>query len=723
MSHPSETQNNQRSRPHDDASQVGDSIKHIYEKTDVSKGELRLLRLLGGATRELRGNLVLREDLPLLEDKTTQPYAALSYTWGKGDRTSSMEILDGGNAYKFKITPNLEAILKRLVSEDRPSKPALQTVQYLWVDAICINQTDKTERNVQVRRMGHIFSEAEKVIVWLGEEKENSDKAIEFIPNVLNLDTAPTLAKDQRHIEDWDAFFNLLRRPWFSRRWVIQEIAFAQVAWIHCGGRKIRWDEFVDAVSLFSSMHKDLRQLFQSSGKHTFNANYLGDINELGAVRLIQTYNNLFRKSDEKGGRTPLLSLEQLVSQLPAFEASEPQDIIFAVLSLAVDVGPTHLGTASTNTSRSLPQKRKSSAVSPRPTKQVKRVSQISPRKTGHATVEPPQEEQSIENNPVARRAAEMFLKRAKGSIKEKDYDADYGKTFYEVAQDFLDWSMRKSGSLDILCRPWAPKNINDKLPSWISTLNSLAFRPDGRGVSQRVRADLLVGIPDKKRNYDASGKYASKWKFGSGSTEKRLFVDGFVLDTIEVKLLPAQSGIVPFEWLSAGGWKNTQDLPPDRFWRTIVADRGPDGQNPPSHYRRACKHAYDLGVDGDDLRTDKGIAEGCPEVVAEFLRRVQSVVWQRCLMLTKEYDMPGLVPYEAIKGDLICILYGCSVPVVLRERTDEVSHETYHVLVGESYVYSMMDTSAFDVRNKKLERLQLEGEKIETLTKTFELR
>ena len=705
------------SRSNDDSHDSGENIKEIYDNTDVAKGGLRLLRLLGGQSSELRGNLVLREKL----DNPLQPYAALSYTWGKGERTASMEILYEHNAYKFKITPNLEAILKRLKSEDRP---ASHIVQYLWVDAICINQDDKEERNVQVRRMGTIFSEAEKVIVWLGEEKENSDKAIKFIPNVLDLDAAPKLASDQKYIEDWDSFFNLLRRPWFSRRWVIQEIAFAQKAWVYCGSKKILWDEFVDAVSLFSSMHKDLRQLFQSSGKHNFNANYLGDINELGAVRLIKTYNNLFRKSDDKGGRTRLLTLEQLVSQLPAFEASEPQDIIFAVLSLAVDVGgPTNLGITPVSGVETSIQNEEAPSSTPRSAKRVKRTRQPTARQTAHTVVDLIPEEQPIENNPRAKKAAETFLRITKVSIRGKDYDADYRKSFYKVAQDFLEWSMRKSGSLDILCRPWAPKNIREELPSWISTLNSLAFRPDGKGVSQRIRADLLVGMPDKKRNYDASGNYKGKWYFGTGGMEKRLFVEGFILDEIAVKYLPAQSGNVPFQWLAAGGWTNTQELPPDKFWRTLVADRGPDGQNPPSHYSRALKHAYALGVDGDDLRTDKGIAEGCPEVVAEVLRRVQAVVWQRCLMSTKEYDMLGLVPYEAIEGDIICILYGCSVPVVLRERWDETTHTPYHVLIGECYVYSMMDTSAFEVRNAKLKALQEQGEDIQTLTQEFELR
>jgi hypothetical protein len=62
-------------------------------------------------------------------------------------------------------------------------------------------------------------------------------------------------------------------------------------------------------------------------------------------------------------------------------------------------------------------------------------------------------------------------------------------------------------------------------------------------------------------------------------------------------------------------------------------------------------------------------------------------------------------------------------VPVVLRERKEEGTGETYYVLIGECYVYSMMDTSAFDVRNAKLKALQEQGEDIQTLTQKFELR
>jgi hypothetical protein len=53
--------------------------------------------------------------------------------------------------------------------------------------------------------------------------------------------------------------------------------------------------------------------------------------------------------------------------------------------------------------------------------------------------------------------------------------------------------------------------------------------------------------------------------------------------------------------------------------------------------------------------------------IIADFLKRVQAVIWNRRLMRTKRGWL-ALVPKGAQPGDLICILYGCGVPVVLRK-------------------------------------------------------
>jgi hypothetical protein len=64
-------------------------------------------------------------------------------------------------------------------------------------------------------------------------------------------------------------------------------------------------------------------------------------------------------------------------------------------------------------------------------------------------------------------------------------------------------------------------------------------------------------------------------------------------------------------------------------------------------------------------------INEGRSTIVAEFLRRVQAVIWNRLLMKDKSGRL-GLVRSDVRPGDKICILYGCSVPVILREYNKE---------------------------------------------------
>jgi hypothetical protein len=94
----------------------------------------------------------------------------------------------------------------------------------------------------------------------------------------------------------------------------------------------------------------------------------------------------------------------------------------------------------------------------------------------------------------------------------------------------------------------------------------------------------------------------------------------------------------------------------------------------------------------------------------------------------TKESKMLGLAPYDALESDFVCILYGCSVPIILR-RFQEISTsegnpgQYYYRIVGEYHIHSMMAGGAFRIRDEKLARLKRENPTIETLTVTFELR
>ena len=51
-----------------------------------------------------------------------------------------------------------------------------------------------------------------------------------------------------------------------------------------------------------------------------------------------------------------------------------------------------------------------------------------------------------------------------------------------------------------------------------------------------------------------------------------------------------------------------------------------------------------------------------------------------------------GLAPNAAREGDLVCVLWGCSVPVVLRKEGD------HYIFVGECYTHGVMDGEAIDM-------------------------
>ena len=406
---------------------------------------------------------------------------------------------------------------------------------------------------------------------------------------------------------------------------------------------------------------------------------FLGEIKALGATRLVDATSKLFRK-DKKGQVVEhLLSLETLISDLSAFQVSRPHDIIYAVLNLAKGI---HLSPLTSNREGL-----------------VGAQSQV--------TTEP-QQQASREQ-----RLKELTARKFKQVVEMSRFTIDYKKPFLDVCKEFLHFTIQSGGSLDILCRPWVPEDsISDvERPSWLLTTSRSAWgvRPDGNYV--RANADTLVGPPGSgKRNYNASGSYVFRdsWKFGEGAKVRSMIVKGFVVDTIETKRAYAADGIILKEWLTHGGWTDRSARPPDEFWRTLVADRGPNGLNPPSFYPIAFKAALNQSGKGGHINTSELVHHGKSTIVAKFLRRVQEVVWMRRLIVTRNGAL-GLAPEESKKRDLICILYNCSVPVVLRRMEDSETKEEYYVFIGECYVHGIMDGEAFERARSRSDKGEIE--------------
>ncbi|KAF2237705.1 HET-domain-containing protein [Viridothelium virens] len=727
---------------------------NFRELSPLDDGDVRLLKLhCGPRDAELEGNLVQRCLLPQKKVKTKrlgsqivaipspESYDALSYTWGddwpKGQE-KHIKILVQSEVYIIRIRKNLFHALQQLRDESKSI--------YLWVDALCINQENGDEKSQQIQRMYLIYNKADQVRVWLGEEDNKSSEAIKFVTKCLNLDDFDRLVQATPTSGSWDALSTLMRRPWFNRRWIIQEISLARDATLHCGKETLPWRDFADCVSLLYHKRQDLKRLFRESPTFSNHPDYLGELTELGAIRLVYASDNLFRKSEHGEITDRLLSLEALMSSLTAFDASDPHDIVYAILWLAKDAKPYTTRERSPisfgpRQSYESPTDEIRSPITPL----LKRVTweenatpltMDGPSRIDYnffqlpdmrKTQSPPSSPKSRDEVQPAVKDTEKGKERlAKTQVVSSRIIVDYNADIFEVCSEFLKFVFDRSHSLDILCRPWAPNE--PKLPSWIPQLANKPFGISQHGVHRRVNADPLVGTPGYSVvTYKASNATLAR---ELRMRDKKLFVKGFVLDRIKEKSATATGGIIPCEWTDIGGWKTLDDYPPERFWRTLVGNRDLHSQRPPSHWKRVCREAFQRRPHRGDLNTTEAVMYDCPSAVREYLERVQCVVWSRRLILLGEQeDSLGLAPRTAKKGDEICILFGCSVPVVLRKyidgvparkyrkndsnrgknesRVDRNEPEVYYEFIGECYVHGMMDGEAFEVRKVDKSRHQ----------------
>ena len=142
----------------------------------------------------------------------------------------------------------------------------MDKARLLWADAICIDQSNLRERGEQVQLMRSIYQQAKEVLVWLGPEDEDGggEEVFEFLNRLweecsgtnassvrksgafailgsfkqLDLQTFPS--KDSPF---WYLLHCFYRQPWFTRVWIIQEVAISTSALIMYGKEEISWQK------------------------------------------------------------------------------------------------------------------------------------------------------------------------------------------------------------------------------------------------------------------------------------------------------------------------------------------------------------------------------------------------------------------------------------------------------------------------------------------------
>lgn len=157
--------------------------------------------------------------------------------------------------------------------------------------------------------MGSIYRLADEVTAWVGIADDSSDATCDLIRKVSSMSSTQVLPNDVTK-QQWDGLLAMLRRPYWSRVWVIQEIALARMIHIHCGGKQTTWKNLNHAVITY--------MLESTSSK--------------GLVSFIK----LARFHENTSARKPIPFLRALQDSTTA-ESTDPRDKVFSLFGLVHD--------------------------------------------------------------------------------------------------------------------------------------------------------------------------------------------------------------------------------------------------------------------------------------------------------------------------------------------------------------------------------------------------
>ncbi len=451
-----------------------------FQYTKLEKGEIRLLCLRPYKTPELASSPLFARVFTRRLADVGGCYEALSYTWGDQSAKATHEIhlrnlshrLDVDESkqrkfsadvfaaaalrikfYRFPIYKNLYEALMRLRGMVRPV--------IIWVDAICIDQSDdgEEEKRQQLQMMDQIYHSAASVCVWLGPGFRGSTDGMRLAQDITNFQTFDKLMTSMAAEKRWPGLIKLLKSPWFNRRWIIQEIALAREATLHCGDDRIHWDDFAEAVSLLMDRIARLRKGLRDE--------ILDDVETTSGPVLVATLNNVSSKPDKGDGPlAKMCDLETLVCTLLGFQATYPKDVIYSVISLARD-----------------------------------------PPQPGEPW------EQELHSRQLIRLENSAAAKGITGPTgPSSSMLFKYKLSTRDVFIAFVTRSIFNSGHLDIVCRHWAPPVLDRygeevAMPSWVSPLVQSPFGLAGT-FKVRQNSDNLVAYSaeDRRRRYSSAG-------------------------------------------------------------------------------------------------------------------------------------------------------------------------------------------------------------------------
>jgi hypothetical protein len=290
----------------------------LHQADCPADSEIRLLKLHSASPGQIIRASLVHNSLSL-----APAFEAMSYRWSSGDEIPILI-----NDQKFLVSGLVHQMLTsmRTRTGDR----------LVWIDSICINQTDHDEKSWQIGLMKQIYSSASRVVAWLDSPAPGALSALSEVGDAWTKfrELEGNSLQDRDPIVTPFIYGNmstpfrltgiLLCNSFFFRTWIIQEVALAQKLVFKLGKEEISREEFLNASKSFSkglALTATMTLIPQTS--------YYRLAEGCGNIEVM----NDFRSRAKKDGDG--LPLGQLLLAAVDFECSDQRDRVFGLLGLS----------------------------------------------------------------------------------------------------------------------------------------------------------------------------------------------------------------------------------------------------------------------------------------------------------------------------------------------------------------------------------------------------
>lgn len=242
-------------------------------------------------------------------------FEALSYTW-EGEAECADILI---NDCRTRVPKNLEQALRAL----RGLEETKLGMRY-WVDYLCIDQKSQTEKSHQVKLMKDIFTQARAIVIWLGEEEETDELAVQIMNQLCRNPRIDSqfLLRSNLLFDGWHAIQDFAQKRYWSRTWIVQELALNNHSTLLLCGRHKLTRRMVRLGASFS------QQLLKGVEASSISLHETFDPDTWTRATRMHRLVSLDSLSNTEGG------LDKILQLIRRAEATDHKDKVYGILGL-----------------------------------------------------------------------------------------------------------------------------------------------------------------------------------------------------------------------------------------------------------------------------------------------------------------------------------------------------------------------------------------------------